>query len=252
MQNVPFLQISSTRTFVKAIIRFLRYMLTEGNVCCTVFCHSCHWSFYQFGEKICPPWIRPCVRAFDHHGDARKQGNHILAKLCRRINQPTGFILHLKLTQKYCWDAKKITFQVVLFLVGNVGAPCTYKTSNYRPNGSSDQPFPITLSKNENDIYVQKVAFLANLKLFLKNSIPLQSYSHFPEFLPSKPPEHSHARAWRVILANARSERHFKIQFGYFGYCRIPLNTEKITILAIFFCKRKGLTRLWPHLPIWV
>ncbi len=39
-----------------------------------------------------------------------------------------------------------------------------------------------------------------------------------------------HERALRVILANARSDHHFKIQIGYFGYCRIPLNTEKITI----------------------
>ncbi len=49
-----------------------------------------------------------------------------------------------------------------------------------------------------------------------------------------------HARAQRFILANARSERHFKIQIGYFGYCEIPLNTEKITILAIFIYKRRG------------
>ncbi len=57
-----------------------------------------------------------------------------------------------------------MAFQVVLFLVGNVGAQCTYITSHVRHNGSSDQPFPITLSKNENDIYVQKVAFVANFE----------------------------------------------------------------------------------------
>ncbi len=58
--------------------------------------------------------------------------------------------------QKTCTGEAK--FQVVLFFVGNVGAKCTYITSTIRQNGSSDQPFPITFSKNENDIYVQKVA----------------------------------------------------------------------------------------------
>ncbi len=61
-----------------------------------------------------------------------------------------------------------------------------------------------------------------------------------------------HARARRVILANARCQRHFKIQIGYFGYCWIPLNAEKIKILTLFFCKRGGLTRLWRNLPIWI
>ncbi len=50
------------------------------------------------------------------------------------------------------------------FFVGNVGAKCTYITSNLRQNWSSDQPFLITFSKNEDDIYVQKVAFLDNFK----------------------------------------------------------------------------------------
>ncbi len=44
--------------------------------------------------------------------------------------------------------------------------------------------------KNQNDIYVQKVAFLANFEKILKNSNPLQSYSNFSKLLPSKPPEH--------------------------------------------------------------
>ncbi len=47
---------------------------------------------------------------------------------------------------------------------GNVGAKCTYTTSNFKQTGSSDQPFPTTFSKNENGIYVQKVAFLANFE----------------------------------------------------------------------------------------
>ncbi len=40
--------------------------------------------------------------------------------------------------------------------------------------------------------------------------------------------KHLHARAQRAILVNARSERHFKMRNGYFGYCQISLNTEKI------------------------
>ncbi len=90
--------------------------------------------------------------------------SHILAKLCRRINQPTGFVLHLMFTQKILLRFKKITFQVVLFLVGNVGAKCPHITSHFRHNESSDQPFPITFSKNGKDIYIQKVVFLANFE----------------------------------------------------------------------------------------
>ncbi len=33
--------------------------------------------------------MRPCVRAFEYHGDACKQRNHILAKVCQCIKQPT-------------------------------------------------------------------------------------------------------------------------------------------------------------------
>ncbi len=62
----------------------------------------------------------------------------------------------------------------------------------------------------------------------------------------------SHARLRRVIPANARSESHFKIQNGYFGYCRFPLNTEKLINWPISFCKRDGLKRLWRNLPICV
>ncbi len=59
-----------------------------------------------------------------------------------------------------------------------------------------------------------------------------------------------HARARRVIFANTRSGRHVKLHISYFGYCRVPLNIEKIIILPIFFYKRGGLTRLWRNLPI--
>ncbi len=42
----------------------------------------------------------------------------------------------------------------------------------------------------------------------------------------------------------------FKIQGGYFGFCRISLNTEKDIILPINFCKGGGLTRLYCSLTI--
>ncbi len=142
---------------------------------------------------------------------------------------------------------------MVLFFVGNVGAKCTYITSNYRQNGSSDQPFPITFSKNENGIYVLKLAFLANLeRIFEKLKIRWKVIAISLNMGLVSPYNTPHARARRVILAKARSERHFKIQIGYFGFCQIPLNTEKITILAIFIYRRRGLTRLWRNLPIWV
>ncbi len=135
----------------------------------TFFCHSRHWSFYQFGDKLCPPWMRPCGRALEHHCGARKQQNHILAKLSKCLKQPTGFTLHTILTKKHIWDAKKWPFKWCYFFVGNVGLKCTYITSNFRQNGSSDQPFSITFSKNENGIYVQKGTFLDNFeRLFEK------------------------------------------------------------------------------------
>ncbi len=136
----------------------------------------------------------------------------------------------------------------MLFYGGNIGARCIYSTSNFEQNGPSDQPFPITFSKKENIICVQKVAILANLERFFEKFQSVAKLKPFFLLLPSKPPQHSHARARRVILANARIEHHFKIQIGYFGYCRIPLSTEKITILPIYFCKREGLTRLWRNL----
>ncbi len=54
------------------------------------------------------------------------------------------------------------------------------------------------------------------------------------------------------ILVNARSERQFKTQSGYFGYCQISLKTENVIILPIFFCESGGLTRLYCNLAICV
>ncbi len=61
-----------------------------------------------------------------------------------------------------------------------------------------------------------------------------------------------HKRARRAILVNARSERHFKMQGGYFGYCQIYFNAEKIIILPILFHKTGGLTQLCCNLVICV
>ncbi len=55
-----------------------------------------------------------------------------------------------------------------------------------------------------------------------------------------------HARAQRAILVNAP----FQNAKWYFGYCQISLNTEKIIILSIFFCKNGGLTQRWCYLAI--
>ncbi len=44
----------------------------------------------------------------------------------------------------------------------------------------------------------------------------LKSINRFCQLI--KLVKHWHARARRAILANARSERHFKIQSCYFGY----------------------------------
>ncbi len=61
---------------------------------------------------------------------------------------------------------------------------------------------------------------------------------------------HLHARAQRAILVNARSERHFQTLSGYFGYCQISLNAEKIIIFPIFFYKIGVLKRLCCKLAI--
>ncbi len=53
-----------------------------------------------------------------------------------------------------------------------------------------------------------------------------------------------------AMLVNARSERHFQTLSGYFGYCQISLNAEKIIIFPIFFCKSGVLTRLCCNLAI--
>ncbi len=59
-----------------------------------------------------------------------------------------------------------------------------------------------------------------------------------------------HARARRTILVNARSERHFRRQSSYFGYCQISLNTEKSLFWPIFSCKCGGLTQMCSNLAI--
>ncbi len=57
-----------------------------------------------------------------------------------------------------------MAFHVVLLFSGTGGAKCTYITSSSKQTGSSDQPIPITFSKNENGIYVKKKAYLANFE----------------------------------------------------------------------------------------
>ncbi len=59
---------------------------------------------------------------------------------------------------RYYWNAKKIAFHVVLLFSGNVGAKCIYITSKITSY--------ITFSKNENGIYVQRVAVHANFENF--------------------------------------------------------------------------------------
>ncbi len=54
----------------------------------------------------------------------------------------------------------------------------------------------------------------------------------------------------RTCAACNSRERHFRMQSVYFGYCQISLNTEKIIILPIFFCKSGGLTQWWCYLAI--
>ncbi len=40
------------------------------------------------------------------------------------------------------------------------------------------------------------------------------------------------------ILVNVRSELHFKIRSGYFGYCQISLNGDEFTTLANMFLQK--------------
>ncbi len=119
------------------------------------------------------------------HRGARKQRSHISARLYQRLKQLTGFMFHAILTQKVLL---KCQGNCLSCGAGYIGENCTYITSNFRQNGSSDQPFPIIFSKNENDIYVQKVVFAQTLEGFFNISNPLHSYSHFSKFSLSKPP----------------------------------------------------------------
>ncbi len=57
-------------------------------------------------------------------------------------------------------------------------------------------------------------------------------------------PKHLHARARRAILVNAQSERQFKTQSDYFGYCQISLNTEQIIILPIFLLQKQRIYKI--------
>ncbi len=52
---------------------------------------------------------------------------------------------------------------LVLYFVEILIIKCAYTYSNFGPNGSPDQSFPITFSKKDNRIYNQKVAFLNKL-----------------------------------------------------------------------------------------
>ncbi len=58
--------------------------------------------------------------------------------------------------------------------------------------------------------------FSLTLKEVLKNFNPLQSYRHFSKLLPSKSQNTPNARARRVILGVARSERHSKTLRSFF------------------------------------
>ncbi len=89
-------------------------------------------------------------------------------------------------------------------------------------------------------------------KKFWKIPIRCKVKASFLKYCLESPHNYPHARVRHVILANARIEPHLKVQIGCFGYCRIPLNTEKVIVFPIFFCKCGGLTRLWRNLPIWV
>ncbi len=58
--------------------------------------------------------------------------------------------------------------------------------------------------------------------------------------------------ARKTFARTVRSERQFKTQSGYFGYCKISLNAEKVIILPTFFCKSGGSTQLCCYLAICV
>ncbi len=68
---------------------------------------------------------------------------------------------------------QKFPFMCCYFMVEILASKCTYITSNFRQNGSSDQPFTITFSKNENGIYFQREAFLDNFERIFEK---LQSF----------------------------------------------------------------------------
>ncbi len=49
-----------------------------------------------------------------------------------------------------------------------------------------------------------------------------------------------HTRTRRVTLVNERSERHFKIQRGYFDYCQISLRLKKSLFCQQVFANAEG------------
>ncbi len=105
--------------------------------------------------------MRPCMLTFECHRGSRKRRTHILEKLYQRLKRTTGFIIHSKLMQKMLLRFQDSFSQVWCYLfVEMLVLKWTYRSSNCRRNGSSDQPFRFTFSKKENCIHVQKVAFL--------------------------------------------------------------------------------------------
>ncbi len=126
---------------------------------------------------------------FEYHGDARKQRNHILANLCRRVKQPTGFILHTMLTPKnitemprklpirWCYVLLTQNVHISPQTLGKMGHQISHFCSHFQ--------------NTKTLVMFRRWPFSLTLKKFMKNSNPLQSYSHFSKLFPSKPPEHS-------------------------------------------------------------
>ncbi len=139
----------------------------------TLFWHSRHWSFYQFGENICPPWIRLGVRALEHHGGARKQRNHILAKFCQCINKKIFLACGAILWWKYWRQNVHISPQTL----GRMGHLISHFRSHFQ--------------KMKTVFIFRRWPFLITLNEFLKNSNQLQMHSHFLKLGSSMPLQHS-------------------------------------------------------------
>ncbi len=137
--------------------------------------------------------------------------------------QPTGFILHRMLMQNILMWCRKNC----LSCVGKMGHRISHFWSHFQ--------------KFKTVFMFKRWSFSLTLKDFVRK-IPTCSkvIAMVLNYCLVSPHNTPHARARRVSLANARSEHHFKIHIGNFGYCRVPFNTEKVTILPIFFYKRGG------------